>query len=814
MIKINFDKSKLGEQSSSGYSPTKPLITKPKQFDFGEALAKLNRLRAEVAEQANESKTLENSINSQVDSLASASTNTTSNSSIANASPSTSRINLSNYSLVDKAILVADKTKVADLAKSATPNLIAKSQDYFNPNRQSDLNRLITSLDHVKSAELTEQAVKESLKAMPSATEELRSPANEMSMQGDSTSKANDQAEYNSARKTLSFNFSFAKASAVAHDEQSSSNELSSSSSIANSTSSASFTWDDSQLSAIDSILSNPFNCLIGAAGSGKTTVVREIVRRLEEDGTIQPLAYQKSNGDSVESYNVAFVSFTGKAVEQLRKSIPPHLQCCCQTIHSLLEYAPEIIEKTVEDENGDQVLKQSKIFLPRRDELNPLPQQIIFIDESGMVGVELWNNLFKALRPSASLKIVLIGDINQLPAVIGKSILGYALASPRWKTATLTKIHRQAMDNPIIANAHRIKSGDQPESSPSITSPDGTPLLRKFSLLNIGSLTNDEREKVRSGELSKSYYDDKNKSVTTLKNFIRLVNTLYRSGYYDPAVDQIIVPQNTGTIGQEMINSRLAPIFNSANKRVAIRASLETKFLAVGDKVMFTKNDYDYGILNGMTGYIKEIRLNGDYRDYALLKQAEESGGAPEKFEVTADSIDLAESLLDADLNKLESDNSATEVEQQASHVVTIEYTPIGSTEPATIAISSVGLIRGLLLAYAITCHKAQGSEYRRVIVLAHSSNSQMLSREWLYTAVTRARENLVLVYNDYQGKGLPTALRRQVIAGETLEEKAKNFSLAEAKKTSDTFNESMIPLGIFTDDELTAYLEENKND
>ena len=785
MIKINFDKSKLIEQSSSGYSPTKPLVTKPKPFDFNEALAKLSRLKDE-AEAENESACASNSNSNSA--VVARTTEQARQNENAQASQTANEISLANYSLVDKAILVADKSAVADLAKSATKNLIAKSQDYFNPNRQSDLNRLVTSLDHVKSAQLTEQAVKDSLKAKQSA-----SAANVVSQS-----------------KGFKFNFATAKPASKTIEL----NSASPVNPIANSASSASFAWDSSQLSAIDSILSNPFNCLIGAAGSGKTTVVREIVRRLEEDGSIKPIAYQKSNGDSVESYNVAFVSFTGKAVEQLRKSIPPHLQCCCQTIHSLLEYAPEIVEKTVEDENGDQVLKQSKIFLPRRDELNPLPQQLIFIDESGMVGVELWNNLFKALTPSPSLKIVLIGDINQLPAVIGKSILGYALASPRWKTATLTKIHRQALDNPIIANAHKIKSGDQPESSPSLTSPDGEPMLRKFSLLNIGSLTNEERNKVRDGSLPRSYYDDKNKSVTTLKNFVRLVTQLYRSGNYDPAVDQIIVPQNTGTIGQEMINSRLAPIFNSANKRIAIRASLETKFLAVGDKVMFTKNDYDYGILNGMTGYIKEIHLNGDYRDYALLKAAEESGGAPEKFEVTADSIDLAESVLNADLDKLESDNSATEVEQQASHVVTIEYTPIGSTEPATIAISSAGLLRGLLLAYAITCHKAQGSEYRRVIVLAHSSNSQMLSREWLYTAVTRARENLILVYNDYLGKGLPTALRRQVIAGETLEEKAKNFSLAEAKKTSDTFNESMIPMGIFTDDELADYLEEMKND
>ena len=80
------------------------------------------------------------------------------------------------------------------------------------------------------------------------------------------------------------------------------------------------------------------------------------------------------------------------------------------------------------------------------------------------------------------------------------------------------------------------------------------------------------------------------------------------------------------------------------------------------------------------------------------------------------------------------------------------------------------------------------------------------MLSREWLYTAVTRARENLLLIYNEYQGRGLSTALRRQVVKGATIEEKAKNFSLAESTKESSKLNQSLIPLGMFTAEELAS--------
>lgn len=572
--------------------------------------------------------------------------------------------------------------------------------------------------------------------------------------------------------------------------------------------------WDESQLSAIDKILSNQFCCLIGAAGSGKTTVVKEIVRRLREQGVIQPLTYQRCNGQSVSRFNISFCSFTGKAVEQLRKSIPTDLQCCCETIHSLLEYAPVIVEKVVTDSDGKTAIKNSKIFEPRRDEFIKLNQNIIVIDESGMVGIDLWNNLYKALDLSnPNLKIILIGDINQLPAVIGKSILGYALNSPRWATACLTHIHRQAMDNPIIANAHAVKDGKMPIASEPMFNAEGKPTLRKFQLVDIGSLTANERQKVKDKALPFSYYDNKNKPQNLLKQTVNVVARLYKSGEYNPEVDQIIVPQNVGMLGQEILNQRLAPLFNSANERRAVRASYETKFLAVGDKVMFTKNDYDLGILNGMTGYIKSISLNTNYPDYAIIKAYEERdfNDKSNSFIIDTESQELAEKVLD-DLAKMEekaTDDPTKTAEQEASHIVVVEYTPLGSTEPAEIALHQVGAIRGLLLAYAITCHKAQGSEYRRVIVVACSANSQMLSREWLYTAVTRARENCVIVYNDYSARGISSALRRQIVKGETIEEKAANFSLAESAKESTNLQRGLIPLGIFTDQQLAEVAE-----
>lgn len=568
----------------------------------------------------------------------------------------------------------------------------------------------------------------------------------------------------------------------------------------ASSVSSANFTWDESQLSAIDNICRDKFSVLIGAAGSGKTTVVKEIVNRLSSQGLIKPITYQRANGLNVNRYNISFCSFTGKAVEQLRKSIPANLQCCCETIHSLLEYSPEIVERLTTDSHGNTIVKNSKVFLPRRNDINLLNQNIIVIDESGMVGIDLWNNLWKALDYGnlPNLKIILIGDINQLPAVIGKSILGYALNSPLWHTNSLTHIHRQALDNPIIFNAHQVKSGKPPIKDTSVSTTE--PWLNHFSLIDFTKLTLAERQNIKLGKLSPDYGSKKSSPNGVLNTLVSLTKFLLAKNLYDPSLDQIIVPQNIGLLGQEVINQKLAPLFNPNNKRIIIRASYETKFLAVGDKVMFTKNDYASGILNGMTGYIENISINGNYTDAIGLRIAEANAKAGQS---STDSLalneDSANSLL-KDIDQFNKDHaedgSKLETEQQASHIITIRYTPLGSDQTATIAVSTVGAVRGLLLAYAITCHKAQGSEYRKVLICIHPTHAKLLNREWLYTAITRARENCFLLSSDY---AINLCLNRQAVRGETIDEKAKNFSLAEATKASDKINQALVPLGIF---------------
>lgn len=553
--------------------------------------------------------------------------------------------------------------------------------------------------------------------------------------------------------------------------------------------SSQTFTWDESQLKAINNIINNRYNCLIGAAGSGKTTVVKEVINRLQTLGFIKPLEYQRCNGANFKGYNVAFVSFTGKAVEQLRKAVPNELQNGCMTIHNLLEYAP--IQEDYIDENGNA--KTRTIFLPRRDASCKIEQNIIIIDEAGMVGVELWNNLFNALKIDDSLKIVLIGDINQLPAVMGKSILGYALSSPHWVTSTLTKIHRQALDNPIIANAHRIIAGKMP-----VVDNDKP----NFRMCDIGSLTPKERDKVKAKELPYEYYDKKNSEFNGYKTVLSVIKMLYQNDKYDPAIDQIITPQNVGLLGQESLNRKLAEMFNPAT-RTFIRAGMETKFLAIGDKVMFTANDYASGILNGMTGYITEISLNSEYTGFAeISREAQElnSDDARDNSNRLAEAQRVAASIdIDKLVDNISLDSENQTKEQQASHCVTIAYQPVGSENSRTITISTVGALRGLYLAYAITCHKAQGSEYRNVVVICHSASNRLLSREWLYTAVTRAKETLYLIYNDWSLRGLSKALWKQVVKGSTIEEKAKNFSIAEAEsRATDDNYEQIVPKGV----------------
>ena len=114
---------------------------------------------------------------------------------------------------------------------------------------------------------------------------------------------------------------------------------------------------------------------------------------------------------------------------------------------------------------------------------------------------------------------------------------------------------------------------------------------------------------------------------------------------------------------------------------------------------------------------------------------------------------------------------------ERQASHCVEILFQTAHG--PESVILQTAGDFAAVMLAYACTCHKMQGSEARKVIVVAHSAQTRVLSREWLYTAATRAQNKLIILYNK---RGLNKALNRQEIQGQTIAQKSEFFArLAE---------------------------------
>lgn len=479
-------------------------------------------------------------------------------------------------------------------------------------------------------------------------------------------------------------------------------------------------TLDPSQQAAVDGLVAQRYGCIIGAAGTGKTTTVKAIVSRL--------LA-------TVSDLTITFVAFTGRAVQQIKRALPSEMQEYCDTIHGLLEYAPEPEER----DDGKGGYKIVRVFKPRRTEFNPLTQNVIIVDEGGMVPPYLWNNIFKALARGA--RVYLLGDINQLPPVQGRSVLGFAMLS--WPTFELARIHRTGEDD-IVTGAWDILHGKMPKAS-------GCAALLRVS-------TN---------------------SIEANQHLRAAVQKLHKSGQFDPMQDAIIVPQNVGTIGQEELNRALTPYFNPpqrvngviVNPRTIVTAGSTHRAFATGDKIMVTQNDREQGLTNGMIGIIVSITVNANYKGETI--------GAL----TAADLQDSGDFSLDGmhEMNvNGESEEEIGERDRQASHIVTIRFQNVDDD----IEFSTAGAINTLKHAYAFTCHKAQGGEYRNVVILVHSANSTMLCREWLYTAWTRAKERVILVYNP---RGIEQSLNNQRITGNNLAEKAAKFNELQARNADD---------------------------
>lgn len=481
---------------------------------------------------------------------------------------------------------------------------------------------------------------------------------------------------------------------------------------------------DSSQKHAIDSLTDEQFGVIVGQAGTGKSTVSDVLIEQLK------PLITNKET-NKIDLSQIAFVSFTGMAVQSGRSKINEIFQSCCVTIHKLLEFAPAEIDEI--DENGDMITKH--VFLPQRTASKPIPDlKILIIDEAGTVHVPLWHMLLDALPPDC--RIYMLGDMNQLQPVGGHPILGFTMT--RWPTFELTKLHRNA--GAIAIQADRILKGLKPK----------------------WDIESDPEKKVILYEVPTCIKDAK-------KKLIGIMQHLYKTDRFNEFRDALIVAQNVGDLGKDELNNVLINLFNpifangkDAAKRVIIKSGLETKIFSVNDKVMLLKNNNEIGIMNGQIGKIIAIEPNAKYTSTSGTFSHTEMQDFLDNFDEKVNQI--------AALPNDENENSSDSIySTAASHIVTVQF-----DENTKIEFKTSGEVNSLTHAYAITCHKAQGSEFPLVVVFCHSANKRMLCREWLYTAFTRAKERVILVYDN---DGLNIALRNQRIRGVGLEQKIKKF-------------------------------------
>ncbi len=518
------------------------------------------------------------------------------------------------------------------------------------------------------------------------------------------------------------------------------------------------FTFDESQLRAIHTLSHYQYACMTGAAGTGKTTCLKKVVDEIQDQLPVIDMSKYWRNGveddpDDPQEIpekmipGVALVAYTGRASQMIKRNFPRDWHGNIMTIHRLLGFYPTWND-VPDAETG--IMKKKVSFIPTYNADYKMPWKVILIDEAGMLGLDLWHQLLAACTDDC--RIIFVGDINQLTPTHGKSVFGFAMA--KYPSVELTHIHRQkGKNNSIVDAAWAVINGQYPKSDEP-GSPDW-----KFQMMEINSEPRTASKQVRK-------WLDK-----------------IRGPMYDPLRDTVISPINAfketsgWELGQDPLNRELAIMFNKEHGRHIIDAGRDRKYFAVGDKVMATKNDHMIGITNGMTGIITSIERNGDYQGnhmrFGLIDEVNEylrTGVIDEEEPENEISLeDIASFVLEE-----EEDKEKDKAERgPSSHVITVQFGTVES--PLEVSFGSLSEVESLMMAYVVTCHKMQGGEAPFIVVICHQAHKRMLTREWLYTAITRASERCVILYTRM---GLSAAVNKQVIKGRNLAEKVQAFN------------------------------------
>ena len=380
--------------------------------------------------------------------------------------------------------------------------------------------------------------------------------------------------------------------------------------------------YDEVQQAAINQAMESKIMVLTGGPGTGKTTTTQGIIEAFKARGK-----------------QILLAAPTGRAAKRMTEATGME----AKTIHRLLEYNPMDGYK-------------------RNDE-NTLEGDVLIVDECSMIDIMLFYNLMKAIP--ANMRLILVGDIDQLPSVGAGNVLRDIIDSRQIPVVRLTRIFRQAQSSRIVMNAHAINAGHFPNIS--------------------------------NGKQTDFFFikaEDADSIPGLIVSLVR--DRLSRAYGYNPKEIQVLTPMQRGNTGAGNMNIELQSALNP-NGDALTRGGYTFRR---GDKVMQIRNNYDKNVFNGDIGYITAVDTNE--RTLSVVYDGR---------------------VVEYDVTELDE----------------------------------------ITLAYAITIHKSQGSEFPIVVMPVTMKHYVMLQRNLIYTGITRAKKICVLVGTT---KALAYAIHNQTVS------------------------------------------------
>ena len=389
---------------------------------------------------------------------------------------------------------------------------------------------------------------------------------------------------------------------------------------------------DDLQRKAVLECIKNGLLILSGGPGTGKTTTINTIIRYFEREGM-----------------DILLAAPTGRAAKRMTEMTGYE----AKTIHRLLELSGAAAE-------------QGKRLSFERNEENPLEADVLIIDEMSMVDLHLFLALLRAVP--VGMRLVMVGDVNQLPSVGPGQVLKDLIDCGKFPVVMLEKIFRQAGESDIVVNAHRIHKG----------------------------------EEICMDNKSRDFFFLERNDVNVIYKHIVLLITQKLPKYVNaqPYDIQVLTPMRKGSLGVEALNRILQRYLNPADDKKKEWTCGETVFRE-GDKVMQVRNDYQL------------------------------SWEIVSRYEIP---IEKGMGVFNGDMGRI------SRIDTYAQSV-TVEF------DGGRRVIYPFTELEELELAYAVTIHKSQGSEYPAVIMPLLGGPKLLMNRNLLYTGVTRARDCVTIL-------------------------------------------------------------------